>query len=333
MRELRLLRQDAERGNLIFKAADSDDQYLLHVDDMVRAAVRFEVPHTIERAGEAPRPVPAPAAPPEPAISPREIQMRVRAGDSPEAVAADCGIAVEKVLRFAAPVVEERARIADEARRARARRPSGDGPAVVFGEAVDERYAAHGITPTSVRWDAYRREDGEWIVVARWHGGEGEHSAEWVFHRAGRSVTPVDEAAADLLSDRPIRPVRPAAETRPALSVAPPLVPGVVAFPPMPDARTGPVPVLDEVFDQESTLDQPRDVPALPPRQPGSTVVAVDEELPGFDAPPLPLGIAEPARVTNLGSARREESDEERAARARIPSWDDILLGVRRKSE
>jgi hypothetical protein len=28
---------------------------------------------------------------------------------------------------------------------------------------------------------------------------------------------------------------------------------------------------------------------------------------------------------------RREESDEEKAARARIPSWDDILLGVRRK--
>jgi hypothetical protein len=37
--------------------------------------------------------------------------------------------------------------------------------------------------------------------------------------------------------------------------------------------------------------------------------------------------------VPSLGNTRREESDDERAARARVPSWDDILLGVRRKSD
>ena len=58
-----------------------------------------------------------------------------------------------------------------------------------------------------------------------------------------------------------------------------------------------------------------------------------------FDAPPLPLGIHDPApqhgvgALRNLGVSRREESDEERAARARVPSWDDILLGVRRKQD
>jgi hypothetical protein len=320
MRQLRLLRQDPDRGNLIFKAADSDEHFTLFVDEMVRAAVRFEVPHTLERAPEAPRP----AADPAPAVSPRDIQTRVRAGDTPEAVAAEFGIPVEKVLRFAAAVVEERARIADEARRARAHRPAGDGQTVVFGEAVDQRYSAHGISPATVSWDSYRREDGEWVVTARWHGGEGEHSAEWTFHRATRTVAPVDDTASDLLSDKPVRPVRPVAdEARPVLSVAPPLAPGVVAFPPMPDARTGPVPVVDEVFDQESTVDQPRE---LPPLQPVSAVAT-------FEEPPLPLGIATPTPVPSLGNTRREESDDERAARARVPSWDDILLGVRRKSD
>jgi hypothetical protein len=62
-----------------------------------------------------------------------------------------------------------------------------------------------------------------------------------------------------------------------------------------------------------------------------------------FDAPPLPLGITDPATrpaaaqgvgaLRKLGVTRREESEEERAARARVPSWDDILLGVRRKEE
>jgi hypothetical protein len=108
----------------------------------------------------------------------------------------------------------------------------------------------------------------------------------------------------------------------------------------MPNADTGPLPVVDEVFDQESTVDEPRDLPpsvvqpaaslagALPATAEPSAASVAD-----FDAPPLPLGIAEPAlaRVTNLGVTRREESEEDRAARARIPSWDDILLGVRRK--
>jgi hypothetical protein len=38
-------------------------------------------------------------------------------------------------------------------------------------------------------------------------------------------------------------------------------------------------------------------------------------------------------RLTNRTAAKRDESDDERAARARVPSWDDILLGVRRKQD
>jgi hypothetical protein len=56
-----------------------------------------------------------------------------------------------------------------------------------------------------------------------------------------------------------------------------------------------------------------------------------------FDEPPLPLGITDPTgrpvagTKRNLGVTRRDESEEERAARARIPSWDDILLGIKRR--
>ena len=39
-------------------------------------------------------------------------------------------------------------------------------------------------------------------------------------------------------------------------------------------------------------------------------------------------------KVTNLGVAQRgDETEDEKAARATIPSWDDILLGVRRKRD
>ena len=59
-----------------------------------------------------------------------------------------------------------------------------------------------------------------------------------------------------------------------------------------------------------------------------------------FDAPSLPLGITDPkARPSaakgagsrrNRGGSRREETEEQRSARARVPSWDDIVVGIKR---
>ena len=165
--------------------------------------------------------------------------MRVRAGASPQDLADNHDMTIESVLRFAGPVIAERIRIADEARRAKARRSTTEGQTVVFGEAVDGRFTAHGIDPNTVTWDSYRRDDGQWIVTAGWMGGDTDRVAEWVFHLATRNVTPLDETAADLLSDRPIRPVVIPVDgpVRPSLVAAPPLAPGVVAFPPMPDAQ------------------------------------------------------------------------------------------------
>jgi hypothetical protein len=326
MRQLRFVRADGQF--LVLESADPVEQFALPAAEMPPPPAVAPVPvaATAPAATSTPRTA-------EPAIVPREIQVRVRAGESPADVAASLGTSLERVMRFAGPVMDERRRIADEARRARARRTnhdSADNAVVMFGEAVDQRFAAHGITAAEVTWAARRRLDGEWLVTADWLGGEGRHTAEWLFHRGTRTVTPVDDAATDLLSDRPIRPMLPAEPARPTLTVAPPLAPGIVAFPPMPDAHTGPIPRVEEVFDQDAPGDGPREVPPLAP--PASAL--------HFDEPPLPLGITAPMphpsgvdRLTNRHAAKRDESDDERAARARVPSWDDILLGVRRKQD
>ena len=342
MRALRFVTLGEGGSELLLTSPEGEEHYVLPIDDALREALRIE-PR---------RPSPSPQATPDPAtseatadrsaasfvtnevtpapITPREIQVRVRAGESPQAIADEFGMSLERVMRFAAAVMDERIRIADEARRARARRTvaDGEGKLLVFGEAVDERFRAHGIDPDSVSWDARRRDDGEWLVAAHWLGGEATHGAEWLFSRIARSVTALDDTASDLLSDRPIRPVQPPEPPRPSLAAAPPLAPGIVAFPPMPDAATGPLPRIEEVFDQEAPPEGPVD---LPPLVPASATL-------DFDEPPLPLGIAEPMPAAapagirrNLGVSRREESDEERAARARVPSWDDILLGIKRR--
>jgi hypothetical protein len=342
MRVLRFVGPGDDADHMIVETTDGGEQFRLQLDEAIREAAGTELPRP------APSEPPANTAP-DTAISPREIQMRVRAGAAPQQLADDHAMTLERVLRFAGPVLAERTRISDEARRAKARRSTTEGQVVVFGDAVEERFAAHGIDASAVSWDAYRRDDGQWIVTASWVGGEIDRVAEWVFHLAARTVTPLDDTAADLLSDRPIRPtVPPETAVRPSLVAAPPLAPGVVAFPPMPDADTGPLPSsaeLDEVFDQDA-----HDKDA---RQLGAMRADADESADDYDAPPLPLRLADasvrdaadgaPAamatartgrlpKVSNLGVAsRQDETDEERAARARIPSWDDILLGVRRK--
>jgi hypothetical protein len=331
MRQLRFLKPGDDGNHVIVETADGAEQFVLSIDATLRDAVRADLPRL------------HPSAPaPDLSISPREIQVRVRAGASPRELAEANGMTLERVLRFAQPVLAERVRIADEARRSKARRSTTEGQSVIFGEAVDERFAAHGIDPTSVTWDARRRDDGQWVVSAGWLGGDSQRVADWLFHLSARSVTPIDDTAADLLSDRPIRPVVSAVEEpeRPTLAAAPPLVRGVVAFPAMGDVRHEPPAAhrVEDVFDQDAVDG------------------AVEPELPegaqGFDAPPLPLRLAEPPagqprktpaataetsrlpKLKNLGVAQREdETDEERAARARIPSWDDILLGVRRKGD
>ncbi|SHH26071.1 Protein of unknown function [Jatrophihabitans endophyticus] len=340
MRQLRLVHLADDTGDLVLESADRLERFALVVDEPLRAAVHRALTAsgpTAALPATAPRPT---TPPPTPAadvqIVPREIQVRVRAGESPQELADSLGVPVERVMRFASPVMDERLRITDEARRARARRTGSDTEVAPFGETVDARFGAHGIVATDVSWDSRRRDDGDWVVSADWAGGEGRHGAEWLFHRSSRSVTPLDDTATDLLSDRPIRPIVAPQPERPALAAAPPLAPGIVAFPPMPDALTGPLPRYEDVFDQEAPADSPREVPPFVPAEPAAELT--------YDEPPLPLGITDPAgrpeaalprpqlsSLTNV--SKNHESDDDKAARARVPSWDDILLGVRRKQD
>jgi hypothetical protein len=296
------------------------------------------------------------------AISPRDIQMRVRSGEIPEQIAETFNASLDWVMRFAGPVIEERGRLTDEARRARARRSTADAQTVYFGETVDARFAAHGIDPALVLWDSHRREDGQWVITAYWVGGESERTAEWAFNLTSRTVTAIDETASDLLSDRPIRPVFTDAPV--TLNSGPSLAPGVVAFPARPNAHTGPLPTRQQLYDQHAFREDPlKPAAAAPVALPAEQItvvtpqpefgeqqlpltlepaIEIDEELPEIDAMDE---IDEPAterlpQVTNLGIAHRElppktriETEEDKAARAHIPSWDDILLGVRRKSD
>ena len=109
------LTEDKQKLVLVNQAGE---EFTLPADARLRAALRGE--HA--RLGQLEITM-------ESALRPRDIQARIRAGESPEAVAAAAQTSIEKIMGYATPVLAERAHVADRAQRASVRRKSSEGPA------------------------------------------------------------------------------------------------------------------------------------------------------------------------------------------------------------
>src|SRR3954447_25959746 len=154
-------------GRKLILVSDSGEEFTVPADARLRAALRGE--HA--RLGQLEITM-------ESALRPRDIQARIRAGESPESVAAVAQTTVEKIMGYATPVLAERAHIADRAQRASVRRKGADGPARLLGDTVADRLRARNVAPSAVEWDAWRREDGRWTLVADYRSGESTRHAE-----------------------------------------------------------------------------------------------------------------------------------------------------------
>ncbi|MCW2493345.1 MAG: hypothetical protein JWN47_2709 [Frankiales bacterium] len=385
MRQLRFV-GPGDDGTVIVETTDAAEQFSLVVDDQLVTAARPAETEVTEAPASGGKETMT-------EIRPRDIQMRVRAGEDAQALADEAGVELDKIMRFAYPVLQERIRVIDEARRGRAR--GGDGHPVVFGELFDHRVATLGTEPTSVDWDSFRRPDGGWTVLADFSapkpGGEDVALlAKFSFALLNRTVTALNDVAADLLAGNPLRILqpRPAAaddEATPGSGLeladsgtgARPESARLAAVPdpeplgvPAADQRhsesrspirlpsrrqkahTHPVPVamdddmFDDLFDQEA-LDPAGNAswhePPLPLDLGQSAQVRTGSAAPDSNPPANPPAgppagpMADPAAGSEAAAPAAEESGHRRSGRSgdkpRMPSWDDILLGVRRKSD
>ncbi|QNN52992.1 DUF3071 domain-containing protein [Nocardioides mesophilus] len=112
---------------------------------------------------------------------------------------------LDRVMGYATPVLAERAHIAGRAQAASVRRKAGEGPARLLGEAVDQHLRERSVEPGSVDWDAWRREDGRWTVVADFEAGDSSRRAEFVFDAPGRYVVAENDEARRLVGE-PVAP-------------------------------------------------------------------------------------------------------------------------------
>ena len=137
-------------------------------------------------------------------LRPRDIQARIRSGETPEAVAQVAGTSVDKVMPYAAPVLAERAHVAQRAQRASIRRrptESGGAGARTLGDAVGSHLRGRNVDPDTVSWDAWRREDGRWTLTGSYTTGDRVGAAHFSFDAPGNYVVADDDDAHWLLGE------------------------------------------------------------------------------------------------------------------------------------
>src|SRR6195952_3688056 len=144
MRSLRLVALSDDGTSLILAedGADGEIKFELPVDDRLRAAARGDARRLTQIDVDLGTELP-----------PRVIQARIRAGETPEQVAEASGTRVERIMRFAHPVLQERTRIAEQAREARVR--LSEGSPGTLDSFMSERLRLLGSDLDAVRWDSY----------------------------------------------------------------------------------------------------------------------------------------------------------------------------------
>jgi Protein of unknown function (DUF3071) len=282
MRELRLVAVNDDGSRLLLRGDSQEPEFTIRIDERLHAALRGDR----ARLGQLEIQLDS-------QLRPRDIQARVRSGESVEQVAAAAGIPMDRVMRFAGPVLAEREHIADRARRSAVRRTGVEGPAPLLDETVTTGLEAKAVDLETLQWDAWRREDGRWLVVTSWQVSGKSRAARWLFDPAGRSVTAsrlavvppaAEEVVAESLS------VEPASQMPPQFAAEP--------------APMGSPALIDEV-------------PTAPNDQ---------QRLRLSD-------IARHIEETVRPDERDSRSSVPKKQRASVPTWDEIMFGRRRKHD
>jgi hypothetical protein len=323
--DLTLVGLTEDKSKLVL-VSDTGEEFTLPADAKLRAALRGD--HA--RLGQLEIQM-------ESALRPRDIQARIRAGESPEEVAAAAQTTIDKIMGYATPVLAERAHIAERAQRASIRRRQGEGSSRVLGDAVAAVLRQRNIDPASVAWDAWRREDGRWTLVADYGAGAGSRRAEFLFDAPGRYVVAEDDEARILVGEvaPPATPARTGGRRLSAVGTDQELPLGedaielVTETPAAPAAATAhpsgrPSPHGDELLDSRGdadwiatqATDRPETKPAEPEEEQTTAETATGSDDPAADADE-PDAEEAPARKT----------PRKGRGRASVPSWDEIMFG------
>ena len=137
----------------------------------------------------------------ESALRPRDIQARIRAGESPDVVAAAAGVPVDRIAAFAAPVVAEREHVAGLAQTHPVRRRGETTSHRNLRNTIVDALTVRGVDADTMTWDAWKLADRAWRVRAVYDAGDGPVEADFTYEQQGRFSTAANDEARALIGD------------------------------------------------------------------------------------------------------------------------------------
>jgi hypothetical protein len=256
------------------------EQYSVRISDTLRATVNQQRLNSVPDNEE-------------PSISIKEIQRLLRTGQTSEQISREYNVSIEKIERFAGPILSERIYIIDQAQQIVVRKEIDRDPVTLI-QTITSRLAPRGIDASTLSWDTWRLENGTWTVELHYPQTGGVGVAQWSFDPLLRSLTSMDENARWMMGDEPA----PRQLSKPGLVTT------------------------------ESTHPSER----RSPENHGVSAIDKDrfneyEDLESFENEKIsPL-------VPRLAVIREEPDDEASrdgiTARAKVPSWDEIMFGIK----
>jgi hypothetical protein len=255
------------------------EQYTIRVSDTLRATVNQQRLNSVPVNEE-------------PTISIKEIQRLLRSGQTSEQIARDYSVSIEKIDRFAGPIVSERIYIIDQAQQIVVRKEIDRDPITLLAT-ITSRLAPRGIDASTLSWDTWRLENGTWTIELHYPNTGGVGVAQWSFDPLLRSLTSMDENARWMMGDDPA----PRQLSKP----------GLVA--------------TDSTHPSERRSTENQNVSLM---EKDRIDDFVEEEFGDEKIAPL---------VPRLAVIREEPDDEASrdgiTARAKVPSWDEIMFGIK----
>jgi len=225
-----------------------------------------------------------------PSFGVKEIQARLRAGESMGSISRTTDWPIEKIEKFSGPILQERAYVIETALKSYLRR---EASSPTLGEAAEVQLSNHGVDMDAVEWNTHRNVDGTWNVVVQYPNIDGTAEANWNFELGNRILTANDDSARWISGDA--KESRPRTATHGFINSQDP-TPFAPTTPPPPAPRL--VAVREEVSVTEVVAE----------------VVAEDEE---YFAEELDIEIVDESDPVSDGVVKRPK----------LPSWDDIMFG------
>jgi len=318
MQELRLVAVSEDGSYAILAVPGRSGRFLLPIDERLRTVAKGQFSRLAQYEIEVENP-----------LRPKEIQDRIRAGETADEIADAAGIPPDRIRRFEGPILAERQYQAQQAQRATIRGHSDSGgPGPRLGDIVADRLTKAGASAENAEWDSRKRQDGNWQVQLRFSLGSRTGTAEWIYDPRRRHVIPDDDQAVRLcLPQADWSGVEFADKAQPRATVTPISARHAAHGEGAREAGSAAAPAI---------LTRENDPPGWP-RDVAPAVASADPQP--ATAEPATAAATEEAAAAGAGQRRPEPAHPARKAaggrgrRSSVPSWDEIMFGTSRQSD